>query len=87
VSEGYPEAYEKGFPITGIENVHQATIFHAGTTIKDFQLVTNGGRVLAVTGLGENLKEALFNSYDAIERIRFNGMQFRTDIGFEFEGN
>lgn len=87
VSEGYPEAYEKGFPITGIENVHQATIFHAGTTIKDFQLVTNGGRVLAVTGLGENLKEALFNSYDAIERIRFNGMQFRRDIGFEFEGN
>jgi phosphoribosylamine--glycine ligase len=87
VSEGYPEAYQKGFPITGIENVHQATVFHAGTTIKDFQLVTNGGRVLAVTGLGENLKEALFNSYDAIERIRFKGMKFRTDIGFEFEGN
>jgi phosphoribosylamine--glycine ligase len=83
VSEGYPEAYQKGFPITGIENVHQATVFHAGTTIKDFQLVTNGGRVLAVTGLGENLKEALFNSYDAIERIRFKGMKFRTDIGFE----
>jgi phosphoribosylamine--glycine ligase len=87
VSEGYPEAYQKGFPITGIENVHQATVFHAGTTIKDFQLVTNGGRVLAVTGLGENLKEALFNSYDAIERIRFKGMKFRTDIGFEFEGD
>lgn len=87
VSEGYPEAYEKGFPITGIENVHQANVFHAGTTIKDFQLVTNGGRVLAVTGLGENLKEALFNSYDAIERIRFKGMKFRTDIGFEFEGD
>jgi phosphoribosylamine--glycine ligase len=87
VSEGYPEAYQKGFPITGIENVHQATVFHAGTTIKDFQLVTNGGRVLAVTGLGENLKEALFYSYDAIERIRFKGMKFRTDIGFEFEGD
>jgi len=87
VSEGYPEAYQKGFPITGIENVHQATVFHAGTTIKDFQLVTNGGRVLAVTGIGENLKEALFNSYDAIERIRFKGMKFRTDIGFEFEGD
>jgi phosphoribosylamine--glycine ligase len=87
VSEGYPEAYQKGFPITGIENVHQATVFHAGTTIKDFQLVTNGGRVLAVTGLGENLKEALLYSYDAIERIRFKGMKFRTDIGFEFEGD
>lgn len=85
VSEGYPEAYEKGFSITGIENVHQAIVFHAGTTINDFQLLSNGGRVLAVTGLGENLKEALFNSYDAIERIRFKGMKFRTDIGFEFE--
>jgi len=85
VSEGYPEVYEKGFPIIGIENVHQAIVFHAGTTIKDYQLVTNGGRVMAITGMGENLKAALAKSYDAIERIRFKGIQFRTDIGFEFE--
>lgn len=84
VSDGYPEAYEKGFPITGIENVHQAKIFHAGTTIRDYQLVTNGGRVMAVTGMGQNLEDALAKSYDAIDRIRFQGMQYRTDIGFEF---
>jgi phosphoribosylamine---glycine ligase len=84
VSDGYPEAYEKGFPITGIENVHQALIFHAGTTIKDYQLITNGGRVLAVTGLGETMQDALAKSYDAIERIRFKGIKFRKDIGFEF---
>lgn len=85
VSEGYPEAYQKGFRITGIENVHQALVFHAGTTIKDYELITHGGRVLAVTGLGHDLKEALSKSYDAIERIRFQGKQYRTDIGFEFE--
>ena len=84
VSDGYPEAYEKSFPITGIENVHQAHIFHASTTIKDYQLITNGGRVLAVTGMGETMEEALAKSYDAIERIRFKGMRFRKDIGFEF---
>ena len=68
-----------------MKNVHQAIVFHAGTTIKDYQLVTNGGRVMAITGMGENLKAALAKSYDAIERIRFKGIQFRTDIGFEFE--
>lgn len=85
VSDGYPETYEKGFPITGIENVHQALVFHAGTTIKEHQLITNGGRVIAVTGMGETLQQALSKSYDAIERIRFKGMKYRTDIGFEFE--
>lgn len=84
VSDGYPEAYQKGFKITGIENVHQSTIFHAGTTVKDYQLVTNGGRVLAVTSLGKNLQEALDRSYDSIDRIRFEGMKYRNDIGFEF---
>lgn len=84
VSDGYPEAYQKGFKITGIENVHQSTIFHAGTTVKDYQLVTNGGRVLAVTSLGKNLQEALDKSYDSIDRIRFEGMKYRNDIGFEF---
>jgi phosphoribosylamine--glycine ligase len=84
VSEGYPEAYEKGFLITGIENVHQSIVFHAGTTLKDHQLVTNGGRVIAVTSLGDTLKESLDKSYDSIDRIRYNGVMYRNDIGFEF---
>ena len=84
VSEGYPEAYEKGFKITGIENVHQSIVFHAGTKLENHQLVTNGGRVMAVTSLGNSLQEALDKSYDAIDRIRFQGMKYRKDIGFEF---
>lgn len=84
VSEGYPEAYEKGKNITGIENVHQGLVFHAGTKLENYQLVTNGGRVIAVTALGKDLNEAKEKSYDAIDRIRFQGMKYRTDIGFEF---
>lgn len=84
VSDGYPEGYEKGFKITGIENVHLSTVFHAGTTLKDYQLVTNGGRVLAVTSLGNSLKEALDKSYESIDRIKFQGRSYRKDIGFEF---
>jgi len=84
VSEGYPESYQKGFKITGIENVHLSTVFQAGTTLKDHILVTNGGRVIAVTSLGTTLQEALDKSYDSIDRIRFEGMKYRTDIGFEF---
>ncbi len=84
VSEGYPEAYEKGYLISGIENVHESKVFHAGTILKNHELVTNGGRVIAVTSLGDSLKNALDKSYDSIDRIRFKGQQFRTDIGFEF---
>jgi phosphoribosylamine---glycine ligase len=84
VSGGYPEAYEKGHLITGIENVHESIIFHAGTTIKDYELLTNGGRVVSVTSLGDTMQDALTKSYDSIHRIRFKGRQFRTDIGFEF---
>jgi phosphoribosylamine---glycine ligase len=84
VSDGYPEGYEKGHKITGIENVHLSTVFHAGTTLKDYELVTNGGRVLAVTSLGVNIQEALEKSYESIDRIRFKGQKWRSDIGFEF---
>lgn len=84
VSDGYPEAYEKEYLITGIENVHQSTVFHAGTTLKEHQLVTNGGRVMAVTSLGDSLQDALAKSYDSIDRIRFKGVKYRKDIGFEF---
>lgn len=86
VSEGYPEAYKKGYHITGIENVHQSIVFHAGTILQDHQLLTNGGRVIAVTSLGNSLQEALDKSYDSIQRIRFEGMMYRKDIGFEFVG-
>lgn len=84
VSDGYPEVYEKGHRITGIENVHLSTVFHAGTTLKDYELVTNGGRVLAVTSLGANIQDALEKSYESIDRIRFKGQKWRSDIGFEF---
>lgn len=84
VSDGYPEAYQKGYLITGIENVNDSIVFHAGTTLKDHQLVTNGGRVIAVTSLGDTLQEALDTSYHSIDRIRYQGRQYRVDIGFEF---
>lgn len=86
VSEGYPEAYQKGYPISGIENVHFSHVFHAGTTLRDTQLVTNGGRVLAISSLGDTLGEALSQSYESIDRIKFQGKSYRTDIGFEFKG-
>lgn len=84
VSDGYPEAYEKGIKITGIENVHNSLVFQAGTTLVDTLLVTNGGRVMAVSSMGETLEQALNTSYESIDRIRFKGLKFRTDIGFEF---
>lgn len=83
-SEGYPVAYETGFPIEGLleaqaEDVH---LFHAGTTRdEDGRIVTGGGRVLGVTGMGDGLQAALDRSYDAVERIHFGGMQYRRDIG------
>ena len=83
-SEGYPEKYEKGKVISGIMEAQQdkdIVIFHAGTKIMDKDLVTNGGRVLSVSATGENLEEALAKAYKAIEKISFEGMQYRRDIG------
>lgn len=83
VSGGYPEAYEKGKQILGIENVKEAMLFHAGTTLKENKVVTNGGRVLAVTSLDKDFKKALQKSYQEIAKLSFEGMYYRKDIGFD----
>jgi len=82
VAGGYPEAYEKGHQITGIEGVSGATVFHAGTKLADNgQVVTNGGRVLAVTGRGDSVAKALENSYNGIANISWQDVYHRRDIG------
>ncbi|ARV11824.1 phosphoribosylamine--glycine ligase [Gilvibacter sp. SZ-19] len=83
VSGGYPEAYEKGKTITGIEKVEDAIVFHAGTAEKDGQVVTNGGRVIAVTALADDYKQALKKSYQNAAKLQFDTMYYRTDIGFD----
>ncbi len=83
-SGGYPDSYEKGFPITGIEEaekVEGVVVFHAGTKIENGQLVTAGGRVLSVSAVGTTLKGALDRAYEAVGKIHFEGMHFRRDIG------
>ena len=83
-SKGYPEDYEKGKMISGLEEVSQMEgvfVFHAGTTIKDGQRVTNGGRVLGVTGLGEDIPRAIERTYQAVKKISWDGVYYRTDIG------
>ena len=83
VSGGYPEAYEKEKEITGLESVKESIVFHAGATKADGKLVTNGGRVLTVTSLGDDFRSALESSYKSIENIKFEAMNYRTDIGFD----
>ena len=83
-SEGYPEHYEKGFPIAGLESFKRKEgyyVFHAGTKLENGQVVTNGGRVLGVTALGATLKEARANAYEATEWIAFANKYKRNDIG------
>jgi phosphoribosylamine--glycine ligase len=83
-SAGYPGAYQKGKPIAGLDEAARLPnikVFHAGTSMADGKVVTNGGRVLGVTAWGKDLSEARDRAYEAVERIRFDGAQFRTDIG------
>lgn len=81
VSGGYPQDYAKGYPIEGIENVAESIVFHSGTAIKDGLLVTNGGRVLAVSSYGKDKAEALQKSFESANAIRFTDKYFRKDIG------
>lgn len=86
VSKGYPGNYEKGQIISGLENISDdSIIFHAGTKETENGIVTNGGRVIAVTSLADDLHQALQYSYKNISQIEFEGKTFRTDIGYEFQ--
>ena len=81
VSGGYPQEYKKGYPITGIDKVNGSVVFHAGTTLKDGQVVTNGGRVIAVSSYGKDKEEALKKSFTEAQKIQFTDQYFRRDIG------
>ena len=81
VSGGYPQAYKKGYPITGIDQVEGSIVFHAGTAMKDGQVVTNGGRVIAVSSYGKDKAEALQKSFQEAQKIQFTDKYFRSDIG------
>ena len=83
VSGGYPEAYQKNKEITGFNDIQDSLVFHAGTTIKDGKVVSSGGRVMAVTSFGNTIEEALEKSYRSINKIHFDKMNYRKDIGFD----
>lgn len=81
VSGGYPEAYKKGFVINGLDKVEGSVVFHSGTALKDGNVVTNGGRVIAVSSYGKDKAEALAKSFEEARKIEFDGKYFRRDIG------
>jgi len=83
VSGGYPEAYQKGKKIDGLSSKAESTVFHAGTILDQGNVLTNGGRVLAVTSLGADHTKALQKSYETLQDISFEGMYYRKDIGFD----
>jgi phosphoribosylamine--glycine ligase len=84
-SKGYPGDYEKGKAIKGLKEVSQMEdvfVFHAGTAFHDSQVVTHGGRVLGVTGLGKDISSAIERTYQAVKKISWDGVHYRTDIGY-----
>ncbi|MBR0165784.1 MAG: phosphoribosylamine--glycine ligase [Prevotella sp.] len=81
VSGGYPQAYKKGYPITGIDQVEGSIVFHSGTALKDGEVVTAGGRVIAVSSYGQDKAEALQKSFEEAQKIQFTDKYFRRDIG------
>lgn len=83
VSGGYPQEYKKGYEISGLENVKDSIVFHSGTAVKDGKIVTNGGRVIAVSSYGKDKAEALQMSFEEAQKIHFKDMYFRHDIGFD----
>jgi phosphoribosylamine--glycine ligase len=83
VSGGYPEAYENGKVISGIGKVNDSIVFHAGTKLENGQVLTNGGRVMAITSYGSDFTEAIKKSYQNIDKLHFDKMYFRKDIGFD----
>lgn len=83
VSGGYPESYQKGKIITGLKEIDNSIVFHAGTKQEDGEIVTSGGRVIALTSFGKDYKEALKKSYQSAEKLQFDKMYFRKDIGFD----
>ncbi|SNB04162.1 Phosphoribosylamine--glycine ligase (fragment) [Flavobacterium psychrophilum] len=83
VSGGYPEDYEKGKVISGLENIEDSIVFHAGTKTENGAVLSNGGRVLAVTSFGDDFQEAIKKSYQNIDKLHFDKIYFRKDIGFD----
>ena len=83
VSEGYPEKYEKGHWVKGLSEVKEALVFHSGTSIEGNKILTAGGRVITVTGMGDNMSDALKKSYEGLLKISFKGMYYRKDIGLD----
>ncbi len=85
VSGGYPEAYQKGHQISINESIKDSVVFHAGTTLEAGQLVTNGGRVIAISSLGKSMSEALSKCYAATNKVEWEGKNYRRDIGFDLK--
>jgi phosphoribosylamine--glycine ligase len=85
VSGGYPESYETGFEIKGLEHEYQSMVFHAGTKIHNNQVLTAGGRVIAVTSFADNVTNAFNKSFETVNKIDFSGKYFRNDLGKDLE--